>query len=374
MELQKKKTVLVSGASMAGLSAAFWMNKTGYKVTVVELANEPRVNGAAVDLRGNTIDIVKRMGIYEELKRNSLHVEMVSFKNDKDVTEGSIALGAEGAEPANDEIEIERDKFVKILFDKLRPDVEFVFNNSIMALSETKDSIDATFKDGTQQSFDLVLGCDGLHSGVRRIWFGNESEYAHFMEAYFSISIIDKLLVKEKTMEMYNVPGKSITLNSYNNKTDVIFCFVSEKEFPYDYRDTDQQRKIISEQFTGLSWRTTELLGEVQQSKSFYFDKFCQIKMPSWTKGRVALVGDAAYCASPAAGMGASLAVEGAAVLADALVKHDGNVELAFADYNKNFRPLIDYVQATAELNVKENFIPRTEEAIHKRNTQRRAF
>jgi 2-polyprenyl-6-methoxyphenol hydroxylase-like FAD-dependent oxidoreductase len=333
METLKDKKVLVSGASMAGLSTAFWMNKLGYKVTVVELANEPRTAGAAVDLRGDTTDVVKRMGIFEQLKANSLHVERIEFKNAEDVTEGSMMFG-EG--PPSDDIEIERDKFVAILLDELKNNVEFIFNDSITALNETKDAIQVTFKNGPQRSFDLVFGCDGIHSAVRKIWFGHETEYSHFLGAYFSITIVNKLLVKQKTMQAFGVPDKAIMLNAYNNKTDIIFCFNSD----------------------------------VQQSKSFYFDKFCQIKMPSWTKGRVALVGDAGYCASPAAGMGASLSVSGAGALADALLKHQGNFELAFHDYNQNLRPFIEEVQAIAELNVRENFIPRTEEAIRKRNTQ----
>jgi 2-polyprenyl-6-methoxyphenol hydroxylase-like FAD-dependent oxidoreductase len=178
------------------------------------------------------------------------------------------------------------------------------------------------------------------------------------------------LLVKQKVMQAYNVPDKAIMLNAYNNKTDIIFCFNSEKEIPYEYRDIAQQRAIILETFAGESWRTTELLEEIRQANNFYFDKFCQIKMPSWTKGRVALVGDAGYCASPAAGMGASLSVSGAAALADALQEHNGNFKLAFQDYNKNLRPFIEEVQAAAELNLREGFIPRTEEAIRKRNKE----
>ena len=374
MESLREKNVLVSGASIAGLATAFWMKKIGYNVTVVEIANEPRVNGAAVDLRGNTVDIVKRMGIFEQLKSCRLNVEQVEFKNADDATEGSIVLHSAGAEVLNDDIEIERDKFVDLLFSGLKDDVEFIFNNSITALSETNDAMHVTFKSGLQRDFHLVFGCDGIHSGVRKIWFGHETEYNHFLEHYFSLTIVNKLLIKENTMQMYNVPSKAITLNAYNNKTDIIFSFFSEKEIPYDYHDAGQQLKIILEQFTGQRWRTAELLEEVQQAKNFYFDKFCQIKMPSWTKGRVALVGDAGYCASPAAGMGASLSVEGAATLAEALQKHNGNFELAFQDYNQNLRSFIDEVQAKAELNVRENFIPRTEEAIHKRNTQTVAF
>lgn len=374
MEPFKEKKVLVSGASIAGLSTAYWMNRLGYKVTVIEMANEPRTNGAAVDLRGNTIAIVKRMGIFEHLKAHRLHVEKIEFKNADDRTEGSILLTNEGEELPDDEIEIERDKFLGILYAKLKHDVDFIFNDSITALNETEDTINVTFKDGSQRAFHLVFGCDGIHSGVRKIWFGHETEYNHFLEAYFSLTIVDKLLIEEKTMQLYNVPGKAIMLNAYNNKTDVIFCFHTEKEIPYDYRNAGQQREIILEQFVGQGWRTAELLAEVQHSGKFYFDKFCQIKMPSWTKGRVALVGDAAYCASPAAGMGGSLAMNGAAALADALQKHNGDFELAFPDYDKRLRPFIEDVQATAELNARESFIPRTEDAIRKRNAQTVAF
>jgi len=370
----KEKKVLVSGASIAGLSTAYWMNRLGYKVTVVEMAAEPRTAGAAVDVRGITVDIAKRMGIFDQLKSNRLTVERIEFKNAYDVTEGSILLKNEGAGLVDDDIEIERDILIGVLYDGLKNDAEFIFNNNITALNETANDVKVTFKSGPQQAFDLVFGCDGIHSGVRKIWFGHEAEYSHFLEAYFSITIVNKLLIKQKTMQMYNVPNKAITLNAYKNKTDIIFCFFSEKEIPYDYWDAGHQRKIILEQFAGQSWRTAELLEEVQRSKNFYFDKFCQIKMPSWTKGRVALVGDAGYCASPAAGMGASLSMNGAAALADALEKHKGNFDLAFQDYNKNLRPFIEEVQATAELNVRENFIPRTEEAIRKRNTQTETF
>ena len=369
-----RRTVLISGASMAGLSTALWMNMLGYKVTVVEIANEPRTSGGAVDIKGPAIEAAKRMGIFEQLKAHRLNVELIEFKNTEDITEGSISLAGEETEPADDEIEIERDKFVRILLDRLGKDVDFVFNNSITALNETKDEIQVTFKNGSQQAFDLVFGCDGIHSGVRKIWFGHENEYTHFLGAYFSITIVNKLLVKQKTMQMYGVPNKAAMLNAYKNKTDIIFCFNSDKEIPYNYRDEKQQRNIIVEQFAGQGWKISELLEEVKTSNNFYFDKFCQIKMPSWTKGRVALLGDAAYCASPAAGMGASLGMAGAAALADALQKHDGNFTLAFQDYNQILRPFIEEVQAAAEFNVRENFIPRTEEEIRKRNTETRAF
>jgi 2-polyprenyl-6-methoxyphenol hydroxylase-like FAD-dependent oxidoreductase len=373
MESAKGKKALVSGASIAGLSTAYWLNKLGYGVTVVELASELRAGGAAINVQGDALTIAKRMGIFEQLKANKLNLESWEFKNAADVTEGAMLLQSEEAPPADKDsvdIEIERNKLLDILLDTVKDDVEFMFNNSIAALSETQNAIQVTFRNNTQRSFDLVFGCDGLHSIVRKTWFGDKLDYVHFLEYYFSLTIVNKSLIKQNTAQMYNTPGKVIMLNAYNGKTDIVFSFFSEKEIPYDYRNAQQQRDLVVAQFDDQGWRSTELLQEVKDTKISYFDKFCQIKMPSWTKGRVALVGDAGYCASPAAGIGASLSMLGAAAVADALEQCDGNFDLAFQAYNHKLRPFIEEVQATAVVMLNEYLIPRTEEAIRKRNTQ----
>jgi 2-polyprenyl-6-methoxyphenol hydroxylase-like FAD-dependent oxidoreductase len=369
----KNQKVLVSGASIAGLTTAWWLNHVGYQVTVVELAAAPRTDGAAVDLNELTVEIVKRMKLYEQLKSHQLRVDRLEYKNAADVTEGTILIN-QGEEAPAGEIEIERDKFVDVMMAALKGNVEFMFSNSITGLEECADKITVTFKNGGQRTFDLVFGCDGSHSGTRKIWFGPEQDYAHFLGAYFSISIVPKLLVPQRIMQTFSVPYKSVMLNGYNKKTDIIFIFLSETEIPYDYRDVVQQRKILTEQFSGDGWRTAELLEEVQRTPGFYFDKFCQIKMPSWSKGRVVLIGDAAYCPSAAAGQGGSLAMQGAAAVADALVKHQGNYQDAFAEYERSLRPAIEEIQAIAEQNLKTNFVLKTEEAIRKRNTEAKLF
>ncbi|MBK0379300.1 FAD-dependent monooxygenase [Mucilaginibacter segetis] len=352
------KNVLISGASIAGLSTAWWMSHLGYQVTVVELAAAPRTAGGAVDIRDQVVETVKRMGIYDALKAASLHVERMEFKYPDDTTAWSMVMPEE-----TDGIEIERDQFVDIMLSRLQQ-VTFLFNNSITAI---QDSL-VTFKDGQQGSFDLILGCDGIHSTVRTLIFGPEAEYSQFLNAYFSISIVPKLLVPEKTMQAYNEPDKAVMLNAYNGKTDIIFCYYAEQELDYNYRK-DQRHRII-EQFQTVGWRSAELLQEIQASDNFYFDKFCQIHMPCWTQGRVALIGDAGYCASPAAGMGASLSIAGAEALADALLAHGYDHEKAFETYNANLRSFVEQVQATARRNIQENFILRTEEAIRQRNQE----
>ncbi|MFT3822929.1 MAG: FAD-dependent monooxygenase [Chitinophagaceae bacterium] len=361
--MEQDKQVLVSGASFAGLTTAYWMNKMGYRVTVVEIGHHLKKGGTPVDIKDSTVDIVKRMGLLEQIKANSIGVKKWEFKNADDSTANAIVLDQL---PVN-EFEIERDVLLNMLFELVKNDVCFLFNNSIVSLSEKEGGIDVTFKDGTQNSFTCVFGCDGIHSAVRRSWFGNETEYVHFLGQYFSIAIINKLLIEESTLQLYAEPNKGIMLNAYNNKTDIVFSFRPEKEIPYDFRNQEQHKQIVAAQMEGMGWRAAELQKEMLHAASFYFDKFCQVKMPSWTKGRVALVGDAGYCASPAAGMGGSLAIIGATALADAFEKHHGDVQLAFAEYNNSLRPFIDEIQATA-VETLDKLLPRTEEEIRWRN------
>jgi 2-polyprenyl-6-methoxyphenol hydroxylase-like FAD-dependent oxidoreductase len=290
--------------------------------------------------------------------------------NADDRTERTLVLRAEGEPPRDDELEIERNTLLQILFEAVKGRCEIVFGDSVAALSETTEGVDVRFAKGARRSFGLVLGCDGMHSGVRKLWFGEEARYTHFLQQYFSITIVDKLLIERDTGQHFNVPGKAVMLNAYRNKTDIIFGFACEAEIPYDHRDEAQQRRIIAEQFTGAGWRTAELLREVEGSTSFYFDKLCQIRMPSWSRGRVALVGDAGYCASPAAGMGGSLAIDGAAALADALQAHPDDHTRAFREYDEKLRPFIEEVQAEAVRVGLETLVPRTEAAIRARNAK----
>jgi 2-polyprenyl-6-methoxyphenol hydroxylase-like FAD-dependent oxidoreductase len=127
---------------------------------------------------------------------------------------------------------------------------------------------------------------------------------------------------------------------------------------------------MIRANFEDGGWRTRELLDEMSRCEDFYFDKLCQIRMRSWSKGRVALVGDASYCPSPAAGMGGSVAILGAAALADALGKHPGDLKAAFQAYDESFRPTVEAIQTQAVEFGLEMFLPRSEEAIQERNVR----
>jgi 2-polyprenyl-6-methoxyphenol hydroxylase-like FAD-dependent oxidoreductase len=363
-------SVLVSGASFAGLAAAWWMHMLGYEVTVVEIAKGLRKGGTPVNIRDGVIDVVRRMNLLERIKWESLPSRPMTFLDAHGLPLPLDLSQAE--EQPEEEYEIERDILLDMLFGEVRDHAEFRFGDSISGLEESVDEVAVTFASGSRRSFSLVLGCDGTHSAVRRMCFGEESSFLLFLQCYFSLTIVDKLLIEEDTSQMLNVAGKTIMLNAYNGKTDIAFCFSSEKEIDYDRRKTAEQKRMILENFKDGGWRTRELLDEMIHCEDFYFDKLCQIRMRSWYKGRVALVGDASYCPSPAAGMGGSVAILGAAALADALAKHPEDLTAAFQLYDESFRPTVEAIQRQAVEFGLEMFLPRTEEAIQERNVRLR--
>lgn len=361
--MESNKKVLISGASFAGLTTAYWMNKMGYKVTIVEIGAAIKKGGTPVDIKDQTVEIVKRMGLFEQIKKQRIGPEKWEFKNANNQTGHSFVIRQPGEELPDDEFEIERDSLLTMIYEQVKTDVQLKFNNSIKAIKETQDNIEVSFNDGSKDQYSYVFGCDGIHSAVRKIWFGPESEYAHFLGQYFSIAVVDKLLIENGTYQMYAEPNKGAALYAHNNKTDVIFTFRPQKEITYDFRNQKQLKEIVSQQMKGMGWRANELQSELLNSSSFYFDKFCQIKMPSWTKGRVALIGDAGYCASPAAGMGGSLAIIGATALADAFVMFGDDYKLVFQTYNSQLRPFIEKIQTDA-VQTLDKLLPGTEQEV----------
>ncbi len=229
-----------------------------------------------------------------------------------------------------------------------------------MLFGEVRDCVEFLFEDS--------IGCDGIHSAVRSMCFREESSFLVFLQRYFSLTIVHKLLIEGNTSQMLNVAGKTVMLNAYNGKTDIAFGFCSEREIDYDRRNTEEQMCMIRENFKDVGWRVPELLEEMSICEDFYFHQLCQIRMRSWTKGRVALVGDASYCPPPAAGMGGSVAILGAAALADALGKHAGDFRAAFQVYDESFRPTVETIQKHAVEFGLELFLPKSDNAIQERN------
>jgi 2-polyprenyl-6-methoxyphenol hydroxylase-like FAD-dependent oxidoreductase len=378
---QQPGRVLISGASFAGMTAAIWMRRLGYEVTIVEQALGLRRGGTPVDLRRDAMEIFDRMGILPAVRAKALPPRTTVIAN----LDGAPIVTADPDAPAApnesivideyeihrfDDVEVHRDDLLDILYAEIKDTVEIVFDNSIASLTETVDGMRASFRHGPEREFSMVLGCDGNHSTVRRLWFGPESDYSHFLHHYTSVTVVQDMFIQPWTSRIQNAPGRTLLLNSYENSTDVVFMFQSDEEIAYDHHDLEAQKQIIRNAFNDAGKPFSDVLDQALSADNFYFDKLSQNRLPAWSAGRVAVVGDAAYCPSPAAGMGGSVAILGATALYDAFVTADGVSDAAFAEYDRSFRPTAERIQSETEEFGLPMIAPDTEEEIAARNAQ----
>jgi 2-polyprenyl-6-methoxyphenol hydroxylase-like FAD-dependent oxidoreductase len=355
-----KETVLIAGASIAGLTMAYWLNRYGYKVTVVEISPELRKGGAAIDVRAEALNIAERMGILDKIKAQKITttLEFVDAQNKLIATMKNF-----GEDVLKQDIELYRDRLVEIIYDAATSDVEYLFGNRIKTIHQDNNQVYIVFEDGQNRNFDLVFGADGVHSTVRKLIFGKEDLFNHYFGAYFAILKVDENFDELNCGRIYNLPGK---MAASSDKGNSMLLFRSQK-LKYNYRNVTEQKQILTENFAGCGWKIPDILKAMINAENLYFDEVCQIKMSSWTKGRIALIGDAAYCSGFPTGMGTSLAMEGATILGDELVASNGNYNLAFSKYNSVFHPFVETIQATITSGI-DFLVPETDEGIRLRN------
>ena len=194
-----------------------------------------------------------------------------------------------------------------------------------------------------------MFGCDGNRSNTRRLVFGDGDRYTYVMGGYFYLKVVPETgLLPTNKSEVFSVPGRTAMLNGYDDRTDIGFGFRTAGQIAYDYRDKAQQRRLVHDHFDQLGWKVPGMLACMGEDNDFYFDRVTQIRMPTWSQGRVALVGDAGYCPSPLAGLGGSMAIIGAGRLAEALERHPDDYGSAFRDYEYGLRPFVEQVQERA--------------------------
>ncbi|TDW17954.1 FAD-dependent monooxygenase [Kribbella kalugense] len=337
-------TVLISGASVAGPALAYWLQRYGYSPTVVERAPAPRPGGYAVDFRGASMTVLERMGILDAVRAKATNMGDITYVNEQGKRVASTPPSA-----LSGELEILRGDLVEILYSRTADTTEYLFGDSIASLTDDGSGVDVVFESGLTRRFDLVIGADGQHSNVRRLAFGPESSYAHDLGYYVSVSTVANHLGLDHTGQILNVPGKTVGTYSarHNAEAKALFYFTAKDKLDYDRRDPESQKAIIDEQFAGIGWEVPTLLAGMRQAPDFYFDSITQIKLDSYSRGRVALVGDAGYCASSLSGMGTSLAIVGAYVLAGELHAAGGDHVRAFAEYDVRMK---DFVAACQKL------------------------
>lgn len=357
---------------MAGLAAGITLGAGGHDVLIVERAGHLRTSGSPIDIRGDAIAIVDKLGLLNQMDAHTVSMtELVQFVD----AAGSVVADLPGGEVSDSEgdLEIPRDDLARVLLGALTPATSLVFGESIQTLHPDPDGVDVTFVSGETDRFDLVVGADGMHSLTRRLAFGPEQDYIHHLGIYVALTNLPGQRSSERSNPMLNWPGHSIGIARYNDVALGVMNFRSSW-IDYDYHDLDAQKQILIEAFAGHDeWHVPEILDAVRADPELYFDSVGQIRMETWHHNRVVLVGDAAHCASPHSGRGASLAVSGAWFLAQALEEHPTDLEAACRDYEANQRPYVIHAQATAAPGG-DLLVPATQEALDARNERLRSM
>ena len=362
----QNRDVLISGAGVSGPALAYWLRRLGFNPVVVERAPAPRDGGQAVDLRGAAIEVARRTGILDTVRAARTGTRGMSYVD----SAGKRLATLDGAFGVIDpqDVEIVRGDLVRILYEATRNDVEYIFDDSISGLTDAGDGVAVTFERSAPRTFHLVVGADGLHSRVRGLVFGPESRFLHHLGLYLSVFTIPNDLKLDHWQLIYVTPGKSVTVTSArdNREARAIFFFGSQP-LDYDYRDRGRQQELLAAAFAGDGWEVPGLLAAMREAPDFYLDPVGQVRMDSWSSGRVALAGDAGYCPSPLSGQGSSLALVGSYVLASELSAADGDHRAAFAGYQQRMADFVVRNQQIAIGNAKR-FIPTSRRQIWLQN------
>jgi 2-polyprenyl-6-methoxyphenol hydroxylase-like FAD-dependent oxidoreductase len=277
-----------------------------------------------------------RMGILDELRAHATHSGDATI-----VDEDGTPVATMPGEIFAGDLEVLKTDLTRVLYDLTKNDTEYVFGDSITALTQTADGVHVEFEHGTPKTYDLVIGADGLHSRVRALAFGPKNTFTHPMDYAFATFSTDNFLNLDYSGLSQVAGDRSVNVfaSKHNTEARVMFMFPAQ-DVP---RNREAQQHAVRTAFAQVGWRAQDLLAAMPSATDFYFDELSQITMPTWSTGRVALVGDAGYCASPMSGRGTSQALLGAYVLAGELSTQDTH-EQAFAEYEAALR---DYVTAT---------------------------
>ena len=351
----QNRRVLVSGASIAGPSLAFWLSKYGFEVTVVETTPEMRRGGQAVDFKGATHrTVLERMGILEAVHK----ARWVGGGDGFIVDASGRKVATVPAAFSGGEVEILRGDLAQILFERTVATCEYVFGDSVASLKETTDGVEVTFERSAPRVFDLVVGADGIHSNVRKLAFGPEADYVRYLGYYYALA---KIGGEASEDVMYNEPGRMASIGG--PKAPAFFVFASEP-LQYERDNIDQQKRLLADAYAGGAWKIPELIEKLPAAEEFYMDSVSRVIADHYSKGRVVLLGDSAY-GNTLGGFGTGLAIVGAYVLAGELYRSNGDYKVAYAQYESKFR---GYAKVSQKVNSGKLLAPSTRLGLYARN------
>lgn len=339
------RTVLISGASIAGPALAFWLARYGFRPVIVERADALRLGGQNIDVHGAARKVVRRMGIEGDIRAATTGEQGLRFVDEHNVTKAEFPAGKSDTEGFTKELEILRGDLASILYERTRDTTEYVFGNQIDSLQDHGDRVRVSFAHGAERDFDLVVAADGIRSRTRTLIVGDEPRIRS-LGLYGCWFTIPRGGSDGAWARWYHAPGsRSILLRPDNvGTTRASLWFLSPPPSGYERSSVAEQKALMARIYADADWESPRVLAGLADAEDVYFDAISQVMAPRWSRGRAALVGDAAYCPSPVSGMGANLSLVGAYVLAGELSRHSHHRD-AFAAYEMLMRPYVDQAQ-----------------------------
>jgi 2-polyprenyl-6-methoxyphenol hydroxylase-like FAD-dependent oxidoreductase len=362
-------TVLISGAGIAGPTLGYWLKVAGgFEPTLVEQAPAPRTGGYVVDFWGLGYDIAERMNLRADLEHVGYHMQELRIVDARGQRLTGFGTRVFRELTGGRFVTLARSELSRLLLAKAAYTTEVMFGDEILALEHDDDGVTIQFKRAGARRFDLLVGADGLHSAVRRLAFGPQERFEKplgYVVAAFEIRGYRPR--DEDVYVIFNELGRMISRLALGDDRTLFLCvFAADIDRPVA-RDLVEQKAILRETFGRAQWECPRILGELDRVEDLYFERVSQVRMDRWARGRVALVGDAAFCVSLLAGQGSALAMTAAYVLAGELTGARGQHEKAFTRHDALLRSFIASKQHAAERFARA-FAPKTRRGLLLRN------
>ncbi|KAE8452072.1 hypothetical protein EG329_002238 [Mollisiaceae sp. DMI_Dod_QoI] len=351
--------ILISGAGIAGNALAFWLSKLGHDVTVIERASSLRTAGLQIDLRGHGIEVMKRMGLEQEFRAKGAPEQGLQWVDSSGRRRGYFPANksGQGEQSFTSEIEIMRGDMCSIMYEAAKARTKYVFGTSVEKFTDNGNSVEVQFADGKKDTFDLLVGADGQWSRTRKSMLGSDQADGFYplkgvYIAYFNIPRPIKE-GEEYIATIFMAPGKRgvMTRRQSPHELQIYLGCTTNSERLKNARRGDEQKEALAEIMKGAGWQIEDMVKALKDVKEFYCERLGIVKLESWSKGRVVLVGDAAYCPSANTGMGTTSGVVGAYILAGEIGRYCGGddarekLTTALKAYETKFRPFMDQVQ-----------------------------
>ncbi|MFF8896726.1 FAD-dependent monooxygenase [Streptomyces lydicus] len=344
--------VLIAGGGVAGQALAFWLTRGGHRVTVVERFPALRATGAQVDLRGQGIEAVRRMGLLDDVRGKLVDEKGVAFVDARGKAKATIMANTsgQGRQTLTSEYEIMRGDLVRILNEATRHDTAYVFGRSVDGFEQDEHKVVAHFSDGSSGAFDLLVGADGQGSRIRRAILPEGFDPYWRVGIHMAYWFVPRIASDSDIRDTYMVPGGRQIMRRSHNPTETQVYFVlreeSEEASAIHREPVGRQQEFWASRFRDAGWQTERFIEGMRTSPFFYSQEIAQVRTDTWSKGRVVLAGAAAPCASPYSGMGISGGLVGAYVLADEINRHPDDLPTALANYDTVLRPFVNHIQA----------------------------